>query len=691
MMKTTLRFFLFLFFTGCDFAFNEILNNESPPTQIGCTLIGSSDMFKQLPSDFISATPNSSKTASSNIKDVKIKNGQLYVLTNKGLSTSSDNGLTWTNRGRYNEGLTQDGNLISDFYSPTQVIQKNHLSFDSSDRLVLYNNITNEPNEMLLTSSNNGCSFSYVTKNISSISIPESIKSQIENLLALNSITPQYDDDLSQIPIGKSKGQYSVSQFFVQKSGNTIIALYSMEIINDFDLGQVTFLLKSSNNGSSYSVTELGRTIGVAQSGLPVFAGMNLETFFTSDLRIVARDTDVLNKVYISDTNQQNFQEFTSMNLTAENHHTMLLHNDKLIYFNSGSLYQLDIQTMSETTLFTDPALSNISLNRLYAHNDSIYIAHSQGLFKLEASILTEVISANIYPSNIQVAATDGDTIYLGTKSGFYISQDLGQTLFERNTNHGLGSNAVSSVLVTSDNIYVGTSNGISISSDGGNSFTNYITGATNNEKDILSILVKDNTLFVGTRAGLFVTPTDVIIFTKLDFATNGLPQAAAISAIIEHDNNIYVTVAGATSDTNRRGLYLSNNNGVNFSRDPSIDEALFSIHIDQDDTFYLGRVNGLAFKAPQDNDWNLVAGNIVVPETNSFKPKSYYVHTNGDVLISGYNGLAISKDNGASFQSIFTKPGTALGWDMSSLFVLGDYLIVTFDGELYIAKDFFQ
>jgi hypothetical protein len=694
-MNRLFKYILMAFiFSSCGYSVNEI--SKSSISSSNNFLCYEDGQFNQMPFDLKGCnSPNSTRPIGSNVRDIKVKDGALYVLTDRGLSISQNGGQTWTNRGRKTIGLGLAG--TGDYYESAELVpQARLLSFDLAGN-IFFHSIFQFGVYSYFTSSNNGESFALLPMNITTISI-ENARAQIESIPVGDGLDYNFADgnsgyiadSMNNIPVGTIiQGSPYYSYFY--KDGDTIIGVYSLEVANTEDLGKMTLLIKSIDNGATFTVTELARILGPLETGLEAFHGQNDHVFFTSDLKIVVREVDIANKVFISDVNQDNFQEFSSVNLPVQNMdvNSMIIHGNNLIYFNNGTLFQLDTQTMVESTLFTDPALSGIVITTLYAHGDVFYLGHTRGLFKIENNQQVELISDIAYPSNIQVVATGSNKLYLGTKDGLYISGDLGQTFLKKTTLDGLGSNFINSILVQNEKLYVATTNGLSISSDGGESFINHENAATANEKNINAILISEDKVFISSKMGAFVSMIDAISFTKLNFATNGLPEAASINSMIKNQGKLYFATSGNTADISRRGLFVSSDNGLSFVRDTGIDINLYSVFIDSSETSYVAGTSGLSFKRTHDLVWNAVSASDV--HSGLFRVKAFYEASGGDVFVSGFNGLAVTQNSGVSYQTVLRRIGGASVAELSSVTTLGDYFFVAVRGELFVSKNYFQ
>jgi ligand-binding sensor domain-containing protein len=91
-----------------------------------------------------------------------------------------------------------------------------------------------------------------------------------------------------------------------------------------------------------------------------------------------------------------------------------------------------------------------------------------------------------------------GANVFVGTGSGLYISNDWGVSFSARTTANGLSSNSVNGIVVAGSTIYVGTSEFISTSTDGGNTFRAVRRGIADPGVGSLAADDKGN-VFVGT------------------------------------------------------------------------------------------------------------------------------------------------------------------------------------------------
>jgi hypothetical protein len=518
----------FLIFTlfSCSYSDNKITKSSIvSDTSFLCYEDG---RFNAMPFDIKGCeSPTSSAPLSTYVRDVKVKDGKLFVLTNRSLSITQNDGQTWVNRGRYTENFGLE--TLGTYREPLGIKPGSNIFFDLDENIYFSSSTSHHPLSWYLTSTDNGENFDYVLNdNFDTVSL-ESTRAQIEALALSRDLRTEYAflDPLTHIPVNIDHNPETIN---ATKKGNTILA-FNYALMHDDDTGDFlisTLLAKSTDNGASYQLTELSNisAYDMVCTGIEAFC-LQAQTFVTNNLKIIARSPDIPGKIFVSDTNQENFQEFISVNFPTYHHLNMIMDGNDLIYFNNGSIFQLNTETLVETTLITDPALSGISITKLYRDGSTLYIGHSQGLFKLQDNTLTEIIAPTPYPTDIQRALSVGNKLYLATKNGLYISTDLAQSFTVKTTADGLGSNFVNTVIEGAGRLIVGTSNGISISSDNGESFTNYETGSTANEKDVISLLVNQNTVFVGTKLGLFTSSLDNINFTKLNFATNGFPELA--------------------------------------------------------------------------------------------------------------------------------------------------------------------
>ena len=139
-----------------------------------------------------------------------------------------------------------------------------------------------------------------------------------------------------------------------------------------------------------------------------------------------------------------------------------------------------------------------------------------------------------------------GETLYVATGSGLFISTDGGDSYATRTVADGLGSDLIYSIAADDASIYLGTRDGLSISTDGGATFANRTTddGLCNNR--VNSVWLDGETLYVGTRGGLNISHDGGETFEARRKA-DGL-AGDRVSCVMMHESALYVVSDGGLS-----------------------------------------------------------------------------------------------------------------------------------------------
>ncbi|GGB15070.1 hypothetical protein [Puia dinghuensis] len=187
---------------------------------------------------------------------------------------------------------------------------------------------------------------------------------------------------------------------------------------------------------------------------------------------------------------------------------------------------------------------------------DTLYIPTSAGLYVSadsggHFSILLP--SNGLGDSIVNGVYVRGGVIYAATVGGLSVSTDGGQHF----TNHLLGGNPVYSVYVQGDTVYAGTDGGVYISRDGGMNYTTSVVGMGNRET--LAVYARGSTVYAGTANGLAISPNGGVSFTN--YTNNGLGSLGGqyqCNGLAVQGSNVYVATIG--------GFSVSADGGVSFT-----------------------------------------------------------------------------------------------------------------------------
>lgn len=143
----------------------------------------------------------------------------------------------------------------------------------------------------------------------------------------------------------------------------------------------------------------------------------------------------------------------------------------------------------------------------------------------------------------------DTNTIYVGTRAGIYMSNDLGMNWQSINTS--IYSETPINVLVNNNfDIIAGATSGIFSSSNNGFSWDLTNNSVTN----VSSIAINDSNIYVGYGYGSLMISSD----SGNNWISSNLPQNSSDVHVTFSGNNVYAA--------NENGVYVSTNNGLNWT-----------------------------------------------------------------------------------------------------------------------------
>ncbi|HEV3325837.1 MAG TPA: hypothetical protein VG052_09530 [Puia sp.] len=218
--------------------------------------------------------------------------------------------------------------------------------------------------------------------------------------------------------------------------------------------------------------------------------------------------------------------------------------------------------------------------------------------------------SDTVYPRAVYF---QGDTMYLPSSAGLFVSTNSGRAFSSFTTANGLGDMSVTGVFVQGGVIYAATYGGLSISSDGGQHFANHPFESSPGSGifyPVNAVYVQGDTIYAATTGGVWISRNGGGAYSLF---ANGLgdPNVLGISA---QGSNVFAGTAN--------GFSVSLDGGGHF-------------------TNYM---NGLG---------NLGGG----AQCNGF------TINNGIIYIATVGGLSVSTNNGNSFQNYTTDAGLGSNW----------------------------
>jgi phage pi2 protein 07 len=301
--------------------------------------------------------------------------------------------------------------------------------------------------------------------------------------------------------------------------------------------------------------------------------------------------------------------------------------------------------------------------------------------------------------AEIRCNVTVGSNIFVGTRSGIYISNDNGNNW--SSTANILSTYPILSLAYNGTTLFAGTYDGIAISTNNGNTWTILPQPDLVN---VQSIAFSGTNIFVGTRKGValstdngitwrFVNRTlqDVVSIsisgtsiyaassTQIDVSTdNGLGwdnvnsrlRIAGFTAILASGANLFV---GTTN-----GMYLSNDNGLTWSAN-SLNASVYSL-TKNGTTLYAGTNVGVFTSTNNSSSWTLK--NVGVT-----KLRAQSVVVNGSNLVTSMGGrVYVSSNNGDNW----TEKGFGLTDIQTIAFTTNgtNSYAGTSTGEVYLSKN---
>jgi photosystem II stability/assembly factor-like uncharacterized protein len=160
----------------------------------------------------------------------------------------------------------------------------------------------------------------------------------------------------------------------------------------------------------------------------------------------------------------------------------------------------------------------------------------------------------------IHALAVSGSTIFVGTDSGVYISNN--NCTSWKAINSGLTHANVLSFTASDSNIFVGTGGGVFLSNNNGSTWKAIDSGLDNTANKIVrSLAASGNKIFAGTDGGIFYSTNNGKSWTETN-SNYGNPFAHSLAII---SNNIF---AGYGTDFSGSGsICLSTNNGTTWTK----------------------------------------------------------------------------------------------------------------------------
>ncbi|MCF6766571.1 hypothetical protein L3V82_12405 [Thiotrichales bacterium 19S3-7] len=438
--------------------------------------------------------------ASTTIRGLLVNNGVIYVGTVNGLSVSNDGGNHYHTINKANSGIIN--NTIRD------ILVKDKLIYLATDGGLSVSSIANHVN------------------------MKKWHNFTVVNGLGSNQVKSVFVEN-HRIYVATTGG-FSYSKVIDSIKSHKLFFKTLVQNLNGLANNNINQLF--SENDKLYAATTNGLSVSTN-------VGENWMTYTTED---ALADNDirtlyVKNGVIYAGTKNglsilpQGASQFDQKITTANGLGSNVI--DSIYVTDSGIIYAgtdkgLFVSTDSTGSQFTQVAdntgmLTDKPINSIYASDNgqTLYVATNDGLYlsiTYGTVFYQESDLGNCQVNTIEVS-NDGLTIYVGTINGLYIGhkKNLGVLSFDDpiTTNNGLVGNNIQSIYVVDggNNIYLGINTnsngqmveshrGLAISNNGGATWTNKLTANGLGSNRVNSVLEVNNTVYVGTIMGIAKT-----------------------------------------------------------------------------------------------------------------------------------------------------------------------------------------
>ncbi len=498
---------------------------------------------------------------------------RMYLMTDLGISYSTDSGVTFTNHTN-SDGLptmsstttrrlsynSTNGTLFSTYYNNVVKTTNSGTSYSTFNISTLgaswINGIYARGAGLVCVATNAGVALS--TDNGATFSLKN-----VANGLLTPSTNDCVIDSSGKIYVAQSSGVAISSDggttFTTKTNMHGLAATNSTSIaIDTLDNVYVTSSLglsKTSDGGSTFS--SFGTGNGLASNSVTrVFtdASNNVYVIYFSAPGIAISTNGGTN--FVSRTTAHCLPTNAIYGISVNSlGHIYVATGLGLSYSTNGGTSFTNIrnsQTLQKTSLYTTGEVFVDSSENIYIAFDGGYaFSTNQGLSFTTKTTADGLINA--YGTAIFKDASG--TIYYGSLGGLSITSDNGATFLNKTTSSGLGSNNITAIskIEGANKLLVGTALGLFQSTNGGTSFTSAgIPGININE-----IYIHGTTVYASTNSGLYVS-TDNCATWIVRGAANGLATSTVYSTRVLSNGAIYAV--------NGVSVSMTTNINVNFS-----------------------------------------------------------------------------------------------------------------------------
>lgn len=249
-----------------------------------------------------------------------------------------------------------------------------------------------------------------------------------------------------------------------------------------------------------------------------------------------------------------------------------------------------------------------------------------------------------------------GDTMYLPSSAGLFVSTDNGHDFSSFTTANGLGDMSVTGVFVQGGVIYAATYGGLSISTDGGQHFTNHPVESSPGSGifyPVNGVYVQGDTIYAATTGGVGISRNGGGVYS---LSTNGLGDSNVLEISAQGSTVFAATANGFSISADGGGHFTNYLNGLgNLGGNAQCNGFAIGNGV-----IYVATVGGLSISANNGNSFQNYTADIGLGSnwTNA-------VALQGSTVWVGTNsGLSFSTDGGVNFSNFTEDNGLGSGLD---------------------------
>jgi ligand-binding sensor domain-containing protein len=207
---------------------------------------------------------------------------------------------------------------------------------------------------------------------------------------------------------------------------------------------------------------------------------------------------------------------------------------------------------------WTNAGLSDLQI-ALLAHNEkTLFASTAVGVMHLSSDGGATWIRNHSFPEPVSMM-TDGDSIYVGTRNGNFISNDNGATWIEA---HLSVLDVAYSFLARNDAVFIGTPYGVFVSTDNGANWK--VTNSGLPDVSVLALAGKGDAVFAGTSGGIYRSADDCAHWTEIDSSIPDIPRMRDVKSLAVCGGTIFAaTTGGVFRSTDEGSIWIRSDDGV--------------------------------------------------------------------------------------------------------------------------------